>query len=68
MVLGLRGNNYIVFFIFGLAAGVASLSLSLFLKLTINGLFIPEIASQGLISISSGEIESQAVPNIRPVS
>ncbi|HEX7206548.1 MAG TPA: molybdopterin-dependent oxidoreductase, partial [Nitrososphaeraceae archaeon] len=68
MVLGLRGNNYIVFFIFGLAAGVASLSLSLFLKLTINGLFIPEIASQGLISISSGEIESQAVLTLGPLA
>lgn len=68
MVLGLRGNNYIIFFIFGLAAGVASLSLSLFLKLTINGLFIPEIASQGLISISSGEIESQAVLTLGPLA
>lgn len=61
VVLRIRGNNYVVFFIFGLAAGIASLSLSIFLKLTINGLFIPEIASQGLISITSGEIESQAV-------
>jgi DMSO/TMAO reductase YedYZ molybdopterin-dependent catalytic subunit len=68
VVLGLRGNNYIVFFIFGLAAGVASLSLSLFLKLTINGLFIPEIASQGLISITSGEIESQAVLTLGPLA
>ena len=68
MVLGLRGNNYIVFFIFGLAAGLASLSLSLFLKLTINGLFIPEIASQGLISITSGEIESQAVLTLGPLA
>src|SRR5215210_4986648 len=68
MVLELRGNNYIVFFIFGLAAGVASLSLSIFLKLTINGLFIPEIASQGLVSITSGEIESQAVLTLGPLA
>ncbi|MDN5845297.1 MAG: molybdopterin-dependent oxidoreductase [Candidatus Nitrosocosmicus sp.] len=61
VVLRIRGNNYIVFFLFGLAAGIASLSLSIFSKLTIDGLFIPEIASQGLISITSGEIESQAV-------
>lgn len=61
MVRKLKGNNYIVYFIFGLAAGIASLALAVFLKLTINGLFIPEIASQGLISITSGEIESQAV-------
>jgi DMSO/TMAO reductase YedYZ molybdopterin-dependent catalytic subunit len=68
VVLGVRGNNYIVFFLFGLAAGVASLSLSIFLKLTIDGLFIPEIASQGLISISSGEIESQAVLTLGPLA
>ena len=68
VVLRIRGNNYIVFFLFGLAAGIASLSLSIFLKLTINGLFIPEIASQGLISITSGEIESQAGTNTRSFS
>ncbi len=68
VVLGIRGNNYIVFFLFGLAAGAASLSLSIFLKLTINGLFIPEIASQGLISITSGEIESQAVLTLGPLA
>jgi len=68
VVLGMRGNNYIVFFLFGLAAGVASLSLSIFLKLTIDGLFIPEIASQGLISITSGEIESQAVLTLGPLA
>ncbi|TVP41289.1 molybdopterin-dependent oxidoreductase [Candidatus Nitrosocosmicus arcticus] len=68
VVLGIRGNNYIVFFLFGLVAGVASLSLSIFLKLTIDGLFIPEIASQGLISITSGEIESQAVLTLGPLA
>ena len=68
VVLRTRGNNYIVFFLFGLAAGIAGLCLSIFLKLTINGLFIPEIASQGLISITSGEIESQAVLTLGPLA
>ncbi len=68
MVRKLRGNNYIVYFIFGLVAGIASLALSIFLKLTINGLFVPEIASQGLISITSGEIESQAVLTLGPLA
>jgi DMSO/TMAO reductase YedYZ molybdopterin-dependent catalytic subunit len=68
VVLRIRGNNYVVFFLFGLAAGIASLSLSILLKLTINGLFIPEIASQGLISITSGEIESQAVLTLGPLA
>lgn len=66
--LKVKGNNYIVFFIFGLAAGIASLALSVFLKLTVNGLFVPEIASQGLISITSGEIESQAVLTLGPLA
>ena len=68
MVPGIKGNYYILYFIFGLAAGVACLSLSIFLKLTINGLFIPEIASQGLVSITSGEIESQAVLTLGPLA
>lgn len=68
MVLGVRANNYTVYFIFGLAAGIASLAFSIFLKLSINGLFIPEIASQGLISITSGEIESQAVLTLGPLA
>ena len=68
VVLRIRGNNYIVFFLFGLAAGIVGLSLSIFLKLAINGLFIPEIASQGLISITSGEIESQAVLTLGPLA
>lgn len=57
-----------VFFICGLAAGSASLALAIFLRLTINGLFIPDIASQGLISITSGEIESQAVLTLGPLA
>lgn len=57
----LKDKPYFVFFIYGLAAGVASLALSIFLKLFINVPFVPDVASQGLISITSGEIESQAV-------
>jgi DMSO/TMAO reductase YedYZ molybdopterin-dependent catalytic subunit len=66
--LKIKDNYYAIFFIFGLAAGIASLALSIFLKMTINGLFIPEIASQGLISSTSGEIESQAVLTLGPLA
>ncbi|CAN5859569.1 hypothetical protein BH23THE1_BH23THE1_19730 [soil metagenome] len=66
--LKVKGNNYVIYFIFGLAAGIASLALAVFLKLTIDGLFVPEIASQGLISITSGEIESQAVLTLGPLA
>ncbi|MGD9532224.1 MAG: molybdopterin-dependent oxidoreductase [Candidatus Nitrosocosmicus sp.] len=68
MRLKIKDNYYVIYFIFGLAAGIASLALSIFLKLTINGLFIPEIASQGLISSTSGEIESQAVLTLGPLA
>ena len=50
--------SYIVFFICGLAAGIAALAVSLIFKISINGLFVPEIASQALVSLTSGEIES----------
>ena len=68
MRLKIKDNYYVINFIFGLAAGIASLALSIFLKLTVNGLFVPEIASQGLISTTSGEIESQAVLTLGPLA
>ena len=68
MVKGLKANNSVYFFVFGLAAGIACLSLSIFLKLGFNGLFLPEIAAQGLISTTSGEIESQAVLTLGPLA
>lgn len=68
MVKGFKANNYAYFFVFGLAAGIACLSLSIFLKLAFNGLFLPEIAAQGLISTTSGEIESQVVLALGPLA
>ncbi|WP_415309665.1 hypothetical protein [Candidatus Nitrosocosmicus sp. FF01] len=68
MVKGLKANNSVYFFVFGLAAGIACLSLSIFLKIGFNGLFLPEIAAQGLISTTSGEIESQAVLTLGPLA
>ena len=68
MVLKIKGNRYLSFFVYGLAAGLVAFALSIFLKITINGLFIPELASQGLISITSGEIESQAVLTLGPLA
>jgi DMSO/TMAO reductase YedYZ molybdopterin-dependent catalytic subunit len=64
----IKGNRYLSFFAYGLVAGLVAFALSIFLKITINGLFIPELASQGLISITSGEIESQAVLTLGPLA
>ena len=60
--------NNIIYFVCGLAAGVAALSLSLLFKISFNGLFVPEIASQALVSLSSGEIESRAVETLGPLA
>jgi DMSO/TMAO reductase YedYZ molybdopterin-dependent catalytic subunit len=68
VLLKIKGNRYLSFFVYGLAAGLVAFALSIFLKITINGLFIPELASQGLISITSGEIESQAVLTLGPLA
>jgi DMSO/TMAO reductase YedYZ molybdopterin-dependent catalytic subunit len=63
----LNWNNFI-YFICGLAAGIAALSLSLLFKISFNSLFVPEIASQALVSLSSGEIESRAVETLGPLA
>src|SRR6476659_3577172 len=60
--------SYFVFFICGLAAGIAALAVSLIFKISINGLFVPEIASQALVSLTSGEIESRAVETLGPLA
>ena len=57
-----------VFFICGLAAGIATLAVSLIFKISFNGLFVPEIASQALVSLTSGEIESRAVETLGPLA
>ncbi len=53
--------HYTVLFVCGIAAGLAALAISLVFNISLNGLFIPDLASQALISLTSGEIESQAV-------
>ena len=58
----------LVFFICGIASGIVALALSLIFKIYFNGLFVPEIASQALVSLSSGEIESRAVETLGPLA
>ncbi len=55
-----------VLFVCGIAAGLSSLAISLIFNISVNGLFIPDLASQALISLTSGEIESQAVGILGP--
>jgi DMSO/TMAO reductase YedYZ molybdopterin-dependent catalytic subunit len=56
------------FFIGGLVAGAIAVMISLLLRLFAGGLFIPEIASLTLFSLTPGEIESQAVQTLGPLA
>ena len=56
------------FFIGGLAAGAIAVTISLLLRLFAGGLFVPELASQALFSLTPGEVESQAVESLGPLA
>ena len=56
------------FFVGGLAAGAISVTVSLLLRLFVGGLFIPELASQTLFSLTPGQVESQAVETFGPLA
>ncbi len=66
MVRKLFHLHYAVLFVCGVAAGLSALAISLIFNISANGLFIPDLASQALISVTSGEIESQAVGTLGP--
>src|SRR5215210_1809850 len=68
MVRKLLHLQNVVFFVCGIAAGLAALAISLIFKVSFNSLFIPDMASQALVSITSGEIESRAVETLGPLA
>jgi DMSO/TMAO reductase YedYZ molybdopterin-dependent catalytic subunit len=61
-------HRILVPFVAGLAAGAVAVAVSLTLKETSGGMFLPEIASQALFSVTPGQFESQAVENIGPLA
>jgi len=63
-----NSHTLLVPFLAGLAAGAVAVAVSLILKEMSGGLFLPEIASQALFSITPGEFESQAVENFGPLA
>lgn len=63
-----NSRRLLVPFVAGLAAGALAVAVSIILKDTIGGLFLPELASQALFSITPGEFESQAVENFGPLA
>jgi len=61
-------HRILVPFVAGLAAGAVAVAVSLILKEMSGGMFLPEIASQALFSVTPGQFESQAVENIGPLA
>ena len=62
------GHLYITLFLIGLVAGAIAVAVSLVQRIFFGGIFIPELASQTLFSLTPGEIESQAVENFGPLA
>ena len=52
----------------GLVVGLVSISISIILKVFAGGLFLPELASQTLFSLTPGEFESQAIESLGPLA
>jgi DMSO/TMAO reductase YedYZ molybdopterin-dependent catalytic subunit len=63
-----NSHRLLVPFVAGLAAGAVAVAVSLILRETSGGMFLPEIASQALFSVTPGEFESQAVENFGPLA
>jgi DMSO/TMAO reductase YedYZ molybdopterin-dependent catalytic subunit len=55
-------------FLGGVVAGAIAVSVSIILRLFAGGLFIPEVASLTLFSLTPGEVESQAVQTLGPLA
>ncbi len=52
----------------GLAAGAIAIAIALIIRSFAGGIFIPELASQTLFSLTPGQFESQAVQNLGPLA
>jgi len=62
-------SNYVAFlFLAGMVSGVASIAISLLIKEFGDGLFLPELASQVLFSLTPGEFESEAIETLGPLA
>lgn len=65
----LQIHNSILFsFSAGIVSGLLCISISILIKLFAGGLFLPELASQTLFSLTPGEFESQAIETLGPLA
>jgi DMSO/TMAO reductase YedYZ molybdopterin-dependent catalytic subunit len=60
--------TYASVFLVGLVGGAIAIAVSLGLRTFFSAIFIPELASQTLFSITPGEVESQAVETLGPIA
>jgi DMSO/TMAO reductase YedYZ molybdopterin-dependent catalytic subunit len=61
-------HTYASVFLVGLVAGAMAITVSLALRTFFSAIFIPELASQTLFSITPGEVESEAVETLGPIA
>ena len=62
------GHLYASLFLVGLVGGAIAIAVSLAFRTSFSSIFIPELASQTLFSLTPGEIESQAVETFGPIA
>lgn len=68
LALALRISSKSCFFLGGIVAGSVAVAVAILLRLFAGGLFIPEVASLTLFSLTPGEVESQAVQTLGPLA
>ena len=61
-------QGYVKSFVAGIVAGALAIGISLLIRSLVGGPFLPELASQTLLSLTPGEFESQAVENFGPLA
>lgn len=63
-----RSNSILFSFALGIVVGLVSIAVSVMIKVFVGGLFLPELASQTLFSLTPGEFESQAIDTLGPLA
>ncbi|MGD1838135.1 MAG: molybdopterin-dependent oxidoreductase [Nitrososphaeraceae archaeon] len=63
-----RSKNHLYFFALGVGVGLFSIAISIMLREFSVGLFLPEIGSELLFSLTPGEFESQAIETLGPAA
>ena len=63
-----RSNSTLFSFALGIVAGLVSIAVAVIIKVFVGGIFLPELASQTLFSLTPGEFESQAIDTLGPLA